>query len=59
MDNDVALPTNLEPARVARTAVPDELAARRALERERRAETARVAALVQSMLQRHGDDHAG
>jgi hypothetical protein len=59
MDNDVALPAKLEPARAARTAVPDELAARRALERARRAEAARVTALVQSMLRRHGDDQAG
>ena len=59
MDNDVALPAELKPPPTALTRLPDELAARRAVERERRAEAARVAALVQSMLQRHGDDQAG
>ncbi|HEX7300035.1 MAG TPA: hypothetical protein VF257_13630 [Solirubrobacteraceae bacterium] len=59
MDNDLAVPAQLEPPRAAFTPVPDELAARRALERERRAEAARVAALVQSMLRPHREDHAG
>lgn len=51
MDNDVAAQVELEPpgSRVVRP--PDE-AAQRALERQRRAEAARIAALVQSML--HG-----
>jgi hypothetical protein len=59
MDNDVALPTELEPPHAALMPVPDELAAKRALERERRAEAARIAALVQSMLRTHGGDQAG
>jgi len=58
MDNDVAVPTELEPPHPLMP-VPDELAAKRALERERRAEAGRIAALVQSMLHTHGDDRAG
>ena len=48
MDNDVATPTALEPPRALPKPTDD--AQRRALERERRAEAARIAALVQSML---------
>jgi hypothetical protein len=59
MDNDVAVPAELEPPPAALMPVPDELAARRARERERRAEAGRVAALVQSMLRTHSDDQAG
>jgi hypothetical protein len=59
MDSDVVVPTKLDPPRPAATPVPDELAARRALERERRADAARIAALVQSMLHTHDDDQAG
>jgi hypothetical protein len=59
MDNDVVLPAHLQPPRAAMSPVTDELAARRALERERRAEAARVAALVRSMLHRPGNDQAG
>lgn len=53
MDNEVAAHVELEPpgSRVMRP--PDDEAARtRALERQRRREAARIAALVQSML--HG-----
>jgi hypothetical protein len=59
MDNDVAVPAELEPPRAAFMPVTDELAARRALERERRAEAGRIAALVQSMLRPHREDQAG
>jgi hypothetical protein len=55
MDNDVAVPVDLKPPPSELTPIRDELAARRALERERRAEAARVAALVQSMLHPHHD----
>jgi hypothetical protein len=59
MDNDVAVPAELEPRHAALMHDPDELAAKRALERERRAEAGRIAALVQSMLHTHGGDRAG
>jgi hypothetical protein len=59
MDNDVAVPTELEPPHAALMPAPDELAAKRTLERERRAEAARITALVQSMLHPHGGDQAG
>jgi hypothetical protein len=59
MDNDVAVPAELEPRHAAHMPGPDELAAKRALERERRAEAGRIAALVQSMLHTHGGDRAG
>jgi hypothetical protein len=59
MDNDVAVPAELYPPPSAPMPVPDELAARRAVERERRAEAAQIAALVQSMLHTHDDDQAG
>jgi hypothetical protein len=59
MDNDVAVPAELEPPRAALMPANDELATRRALERERRAEAARIAALVQSMLHTRSDDQAG
>jgi hypothetical protein len=59
MDNDVASPVKLEPSPAAAMPAPDELAAKRALERERRAEAARVAALVQSMLHPHSDGQIG
>ena len=59
MDNDVALPIELEPPHAALMPDPDELAAKRAFERERRAEAGRIAALVQSMLHTHGRDQAG
>jgi hypothetical protein len=59
MDNDVAVPAELEPPHAALMPVPDELAAKRALERERRAEAGRIAGLVQSMLHTHGRDQAG
>ena len=53
MDNDVAVPVDLEPPGSRVMPAPDDEAARtRAFERERRAEAARIAALVQSML--HG-----
>jgi len=59
MDNDVAVPADLVPPPAAPMPVNDELAARRALERERRAEAGRIAALVQSMLHTHSNDQAG
>jgi hypothetical protein len=60
MDNDVAVPTQAEPRpHMKLMPVRDQLAAKRALERERRAEAARIAALVQSMLHTRGDGQAG
>jgi hypothetical protein len=52
MDNDVASPAELEAPRLIPS--PRDDARRRALERQRRAEAARIAALVQSMLHGRG-----
>jgi hypothetical protein len=59
MDNDVAVPAELDPPPAALMPIHDELAARRVWERERRAEAARIAALVQSMLHTRAEDQAG
>jgi hypothetical protein len=54
MDDHLPSPTALEPPRLA-SPPPDPAAARRDLERARRAEAARIAALVQYMLHDKGE----
>jgi hypothetical protein len=53
MDDHLPSPTALEPPRLVAPA-PDPAAARRDVERARRAEAARIAALVQYMLHDKG-----
>jgi hypothetical protein len=58
MDDHLPSPAALEPPRLA-APVPDTAAARRDIERNKRAEAARIAALVQFMLHDRGEPPSG